>query len=51
MNIYDAVLIESDNTMKGIASLNAETLNEAFRRYDERIEYQSLKQHHSLNPC
>ena len=51
MNIYDAVLIEPDNTMKGIASLNAETLNEAFRRYDERIEYQALKQHHSLSPC
>lgn len=49
--IYDAVLIEPDNSMTGIASLNAATLNEAFRRYIERIECQALKQHHSLNPC
>lgn len=51
MGIYDAVLIRPDNLMEGIASLNAETLNEACRRYDERIEYQELKQHHSLRPC
>lgn len=51
MGIYDAVLIEQDSSMKGIASLNAGTLNEAFRRYDERVEFQELKQHHSLNPC
>ena len=51
MGIYHAILIKPDNAMEGIASLNAKALNEAFRRYDERIEYQELKQHNSLNPC
>lgn len=51
MGIYDAILIKPDHTMEGITSLNAKAPNEAFRRYDERIEYQELKQHNSLNPC
>ncbi|PKF35572.1 hypothetical protein [Acinetobacter proteolyticus] len=49
--IYDAVLIKPDNTMEGIASINAETLKEAFRRYDEKFKHQELIQHNSLNPC
>lgn len=49
--IYDAILIQDDNTLKGIASLNAATLNEAFIRYDNRYEYQDLKQHSPFNPC
>ena len=51
MNIYDAVLMQKDNLMKGIASLNAKTLNEAFKFYDARISHQALNQHHSRNPC
>lgn len=51
MGIYDAVLIEKDNTHLGIASLNAKTLTEAFHNYNEKVSEQWLVQHNSLNPC
>lgn len=49
--IYDALLIEDDNTLLGIASLNAETQSKALKIYDTRIEHQCLKQHTAFNPC
>lgn len=51
MGIYDAVLINEDNTNLGIASLNASTPSEAFYKYNERVSNQHLIQHNSLNPC
>lgn len=49
--LYDAVLINADNTLYGIASLYAKTQNEAFYKYNERVIDQCLVPHTSLNPC
>jgi len=49
--LYDAVLINDDNTLLGIASLYAKTQSEAFYKYDERVIGQRLVAHTSLNPC
>lgn len=49
--VYDAILINPDNTLKGIASLNAATLSEAYTRYNNRYEGQDFKQHSPFNPC
>lgn len=49
--IYDAVLISPDNSLFGIASLNAGTLDEAFKTYNTRILDQCLIPHTAFNPC
>lgn len=51
-NIYDAVLINPDNTLLAIASLNEKTLRKAYETYNLKIENQWVKQVSTpSNPC